>query len=288
MEIVCTLNNLDMYSIVSSKVDGIVLGTPYSFYANHTFTEDEIGKMISICHKDDKKVFLLINLVMHEEYKEEVRKYIGKYKDEDVYYIFQDLGVLNILKEFGIVNRGIYNPLTMITNYEDLLAYDNLGLDAVGLSNEIPLEDIKLCSNKSKNVFYLGFGYHPIFQTYRKVASLYKEHSDLEYKLNSLSIKELNKDDRFPLLENKYGSVIFRGGVISILESLEKVEGIKYLLIDGIFLDEEIQRKVISIYSDVINNFITKKQGIEMMNELSLKYSNKFMYEDSVYNPEDF
>ena len=73
MEIVCTLSNFDMYNNVSSKVDGIVLGTPFSFYANHIFTEEEIMKLILLSKKDGKKVFLLLNLVMHEEYKEDVR-----------------------------------------------------------------------------------------------------------------------------------------------------------------------------------------------------------------------
>ena len=76
--------------------------------------------------------------------------------------------------------------------------------------------------------------------------------------------------------------------VISILELIEKVKDIKYLLIDGLFLDEKTQVEVISIYSEVINNQISKEQGIAKISELSLKYSNKFMYEDSVYNPEDF
>lgn len=288
MEILVSLKRKDMYKRISSMIDGVVLGTKYSFYCDHAFNESEIDEVINECQKDNKKVFLLVNLVMHEEYKNEVREFVKKFVNDNVYYIFQDLGVLNILLSLNLEKRGIYNPITMITNYEDLLMYEALGIDGIGVSNEIPLDDVKKCVEKSKNVFYLGFGYHPIYQTYRKLASLYKEYSKLGFSLDGLSIKELNKEDRLPIIENEYGSIVFRSGVISILEYIDKVEKLKYLLLDGIFIDEDMYLKVITIYYNVIMKKITNIEGMALLNELNLKYSNNFINEDSVYNPEDF
>ncbi len=127
-----------------------------------------------------------------------------------------------------------------------------------------------------------------MYQTYRKLASLYSEYSGLDYSKDNMTIKELNKDAIDRMSENRFGSIVFRSGVISILERIECVKNVKYLFLDGIFLDENVQQRVVDIYYSVINKDITKEDGIRRMDELNLKYNNKFMNEDSVYNPEDF
>jgi collagenase-like PrtC family protease len=288
MEKIVSLHSLDMYKQVSSLVDGIVLGCDYSFYSNHRFSKEEILSLVSLASKDKKKVFLLTNLVMHNEYKDKVREFISSFKDVDISFIYQDLGIYQILKELDMTERGIYNPLTMITNYEDLLMYDSLGVDAVGLSSEITLDDVKICAEKSSKVFYLGFGYHPMYQTYRKIASLYKEYSGLDYSLEDMAIKELSKKEVNPMVENEFGALVFRCGVISILEEIEKVKDVKYLYLDGIFLNEEVQVNVYKIYSNVIDGIMTKEEGLKALEKEELSYSNRFMNQDSVYNPEDF
>ncbi len=288
MELIVSLKSVDMYNQVSSFVDGIVLGCDYSFYSNNRFSVSEIKSLISKAKTNNIKVFILLNIVMHNEYVNRINDFINEFKNDDVYFIYQDLGILNMLNKYNLTSRGIYNPITMITNYMDLLTYDSLGVDAVGVSNEIPLTDINVCASKSHKVFYLGFGYHPMYQTYRKIASLYKEYSSLDYQNYNLAIKELSKDQINPMIENEFGSIVFRCGVISILEKIELVSNVKYLFLDGIFLDENIQLDVYKIYYDVINKNITKEEGLSKLNKLNLSYSNRFMNEDSVYNPEDF
>ena len=63
---------------------------------------------------------------------------------------------------------------------------------------------------------------------------------------------------------------------------------VKYLYLDGIFLNEEVQVNVYKIYSNVIDGIMTKEEGLKALEKEELSYSNRFMNQDSVYNPEDF
>lgn len=289
MKLICSLKNRDMVETVSNYVEGVVLGCKYSFYSDSKYSVDEIKEIYQIAAKKGIKVYILLNLVMHEDKVDEVKKFIASFNQEEVYFIFQDLGVLNILSKLNKTKYGIYNPLTMITNYKDLKEYEIFSLDAIGVSSEIPVKDVNKCTSICDNVFYLGFGYHPMYQTYRKLLSLYKEHSGLDFSNDNLYLQEATRvDDRCPIIENEYGSVVFRSGVISTIERIEELKQVKYFFLDGIFLDEEVFVKIIETYYKVIDNLITQKEGLEIIDSLNLSINNQFMDVDSVYNPKEF
>ena len=288
MKIISSLKKLDMLNKINPYVDGVVLGCKFSSYCDCQYSLEKINEIYQIASKNNKKVYVLLNFIMHENDINEVENFI-KSINEDIYFIFQDLGILNLLMKLNRNNYGIYNPLTMITNYRDLVEYEVYSLDAISLSNEIPLKDVELCSHYSKNVFYLGFGYHPMYQTYRYLLSLYKEHSGLEFTNENLYLQEATRvDDRCPVIENEYGTVVFRNGVVSNLEKIEMLKDVKYLFIDGIFLDEDVIIEAIKIYHQVINNLISKEEGLRKIESLNLTINNQFMENDSVYNPKEF
>ena len=222
MKLISSLKNKDMLETVSTYVEGVVLGCQYSSYCDNKYSVEEIKDIYQNALKNNIKTYILINLVMHENYVNEVKEFIKKFENEEVYFIFQDLGILNILLELNKAQYGIYNPLTMITNYRDVKEYEIFSLDAVGVSLEIPVRDVTKCTSNCSNVFYLGFGYHPMYQTYRQLLSLYKEHSGLNFTNDNLFLQEATRpDDRCPIIENEYGSVVFRSGVISTLEKMK-------------------------------------------------------------------
>ena len=289
MKLICSLKNRDMLETVSKYVEGVVLGCKYSFYSDKKYSKEEINEIYQIALQKNIKTYILLNLVMHENYVDEVKEFIESFKNEEVYFIFQDLGILNILLSLNKARYGIYNPLTMITNYRDLKEYEFFSLDAIGVSSEIPVKDVNKCTSISNKVFYLGFGYHPMYQTYRKLLSLYKEHSGLKFTNENLYLQEATRvDDRCPIIENEFGSVVFRSGVISTLERIEDLKDVKYFFLDGIFLEEEVFNGTVKIYYEVINKLINKEEGVNYISSLNLSVNNQFMDVDSVYNPKEF
>lgn len=289
MKLICSLKNRDMLETVYKYVEGVVLGCKYSFYSDKKYSKEEINEIYQIALQKNIKTYILLNLVMHENYVDEVKEFIESFKNEEVYFIFQDLGILNILLSLNKARYGIYNPLTMITNYRDLKEYEFFSLDAIGVSSEIPVKDVNKCTSISNKVFYLGFGYHPMYQTYRKLLSLYKEHSGLKFTNENLYLQEATRvDDRCPIIENEFGSVVFRSGVISTLERIEDLKDVKYFFLDGIFLEEEVFIGTVKIYYEVINKLINKEEGVNYISSLNLSVNNQFMDVDSVYNLKEF
>ena len=59
MELIASINSVDMFKRIFSSVEGIVLGCAYSFYANRRFNEEEIKEIINLNNKK-KKIFLNI------------------------------------------------------------------------------------------------------------------------------------------------------------------------------------------------------------------------------------
>ena len=133
MKLICSLKNRDMLETVSKYVEGVVLGCKYSFYSDKKYSKEEINEIYQIALQKNIKTYILLNLVMHENYVDEVKEFIESFKNEEVYFIFQDLGILNILLSLNKARYGIYNPLTMITNYRDLKEYEFFSLDAIGI-----------------------------------------------------------------------------------------------------------------------------------------------------------
>ena len=289
MKIISSLKNKEMIEQIIPFVDGITLGCQFSAYSDNSYSVQEIKDIYQILSKNNKKTFILLNFIMHENDIDDVRNFINEFENEEVYFIFQDLGILRILLSLNKTKYGVYYPLTMITNYRDLKEYEMFSLDAVSLSNEIPLKDVELCSNYCKDIFYLGFGYHPMYQTYRYLLSLYKEHSGLDFTNDNLMLQEATREnDRCPIIENKYGTIVFRNGVISNLEKIELLENVKYLYLDSIFVDENKYLTVLETYFNVVNNLISKEEGVKVISSLNLTINNQFMDVDSVYNPKEF
>ena len=96
------------------------------------------------------------------------------------------------------------------------------------------------------------------------------------------------ENDRCPIIENKYGTIVFRNGVISNLEKIELLENVKYLYLDSIFVDENKYLTVLETYFNVVNNLISKEEGLKVISSLNLTINNLFMDVDSVYNPKEF
>ncbi|MDE5546493.1 MAG: U32 family peptidase, partial [Anaeroplasmataceae bacterium] len=203
-----------------------------------------------------------------------------------LYYI-TDLGLAHILKEFGLIGRTIYDPITMITNSLDAREFMEYGFKAIGLSNEITLKDTKQIIEKTGiNAFMQVFGYRLMLSTRRTLISLYQEKIQTKFQMEHLKIEEATRLDSYPIVETKKGTKIYRSYLISLLNEIDDFP-LEYAYLESFGLDENIFREVLKLYYEVKSGK-NKEEALAALDSLNLSIEEGFSYQDSVYMKEEF
>lgn len=269
------IDNLD------SLIDYALINVPH---LSINFKDINLDELVSYAKSKKLNIILSINRIMHPGDLKNVEALVDKYND--LLFLASDIGVLNIFKEKNMIEKLIYNPETMITNYLDLGLYNDMNLNAIGVSSEITIDDLKLMYEKTKApIYYQGFGHRLMFYSRRKLLTLYSNKNNDNYPHEGF-LKEITREDYLPIIENSEGTLIYRSYLISLLKELEDLSFIKYLYIESFNVNIETFKKVSEIFYDaVINGKI--REGILKLNELNLDIEDGFMYKDSVYQKEE-
>ncbi|MCR4911761.1 MAG: U32 family peptidase [Bacilli bacterium] len=223
------LKDIEKYS-----ADGYVLGyEKYTFFGASRFSYDEIA---SISNKAN--VFVLLNALIHENNIEDFNSEINKLAKLDVNFIVQDTGALSLILKQISPKRVVFNPYTMICNKNDFSAYQNEGILGIGISSQLFIEEtIEL--SKLDNALILLYGYEPIYQSNRKVLSLYQEAKKVRFPNGQLYLREDTRDVLYSIIENEYGSVIFNCKKVNLIRRIKDIKEAKYLLIDTFLSSED-------------------------------------------------
>ena len=212
----------------------------YSSFAGLYFNYEEIKAL------DNKQnIFVLINALIHQKDLEDFKVEIDKLIPLGVNFIVQDLGALSYIYTHKIKEtKIIFNGYTFICNPDDYDAFKELFDIDITLSNELKHEEI--VEFTSEDIMLTMYGYTPIYQSYRKVVSLFEEYRNQKIDRNqTLYLKEDTRDDMFPTIENEYGTVVFRSKPLSRIENRDSYLNFKYWYISSLFMENEELEKVL-------------------------------------------
>lgn len=131
--------------------DAVYLGSKkYNLRANaNNFTIDEIKKAVKFAHKINKKVYVTVNMIMHEEDLtglDEYLKELSKIKVDAV--IISDLAVVESIKRQKLNLPFHISTQESITNYKTAMFFKKLGAERIVLARECDKEDIKQIKEK--------------------------------------------------------------------------------------------------------------------------------------------
>ena len=285
MKLVTSIYTLEELELLRDKLDYALIHIPH-YSVN--YKDINIDKALDYCFNNMIKPILSLNRIFHPGDLEGVEKLISKYKNNnEVLFYIADLGALNICIKNNIISRVIYNPETMITNYLDMNEYYSFGVDSIGVSNEITLNDLNKISEVNNNIFYQVFGKRLMFYSRRKLLTLYGEKNNTNYPKNNVYLREITRNDYLPIVENDEDTLIYRSYNISLLPYIDELS-IKYAYIESFDMDMNKFKTVNSIFYDYLNNHIDLANAKIMLNELELNIQDGFIYQDSVYQKEEF
>lgn len=173
---------------------------------------------------------------------------------------FEDLAVLEIIKELNLNVEKIYFPNHFGTNYASINAFLKRGIDSMVISNEITKEEVEeILSKVSKSVVVPILGYNQIMYSRRNLISNYNKEYDLTLNKNNQITEQVTKR-KFNIKENEYGTVIFDEDIYNNIELLKLKNNVKFYLINSTDLSlEEIILFLERNNSLKNNSFLNKK-----------------------------
>lgn len=127
-------------------------GQKYGLRANATnFSIEEIKEACSFAHHLNKKVYLTLNIVFHNEDMKDVKEYIKEVVDAGIdAFIVSDPFIISYIKD-NFKNVEVHlSTQNSTSNYEAVKYFKNEGVDRVVLARELSLHEIKEIIEKTK------------------------------------------------------------------------------------------------------------------------------------------
>lgn len=193
--------------------------------------------------------------------------------------IVGDIGYYSLLKEYNI--PIIYNPETLLTNYHDINLLSSYGIKGAFISKEIPLEDIKIIIKEKKMPLYLtGHGYLNMFYSRRYLLKTYFETIGIhhEYHHDQMRIKEERREGMHPIIEDDFGTHVFRDRVTSVYAHLDDLKGIDYILIDSIFHDDAYCIDVLKLFENP-----SDENAAHIKQKYNEEFDEGFLFKKTIY-----
>ena len=247
-KLIVSANSLEhLKKLLKENIDGVILSVKDlavndSYYVDIDLVDFSLFK--------GKEVFFSINKLMHNSDLDKVRTFLEKVKDKDVKLIFYDMAVYNIACELGIVDKLVIaqdhlNASTLSNNF-----YYDLGIKTSYITSDITMEELLNIKHNSKiKVMFLGYGYAPIFYSRRYLINNYlefinRDNDGKEYKIVS------DTNIKYPIKEEKYGTTIYTPEVINLVNYIDDLKEIDYLVLKSNMIDNndfiEMTRKFIN------------------------------------------
>lgn len=279
MKLLSTVYKIEHLEDILTYADGIVVGIhglssrETSYLTLETLTE--VVKITTALHKD---LFLSFKPFIQSQ-KAALLSFIEHIKDFPISgLIVGDIGYYSLLKDYGF--KLIYNPETLLTNSHDINLLKDYGIQGAFISKEITLTDMKtIIEAKQLPLFIVGHGYLNMFYSRRPLLKSYFETIGLDhnYHHDKMRIKEEKREGFHPIIEDDYGTHVFRSEVTSYSHYIDQLD-VDYLLVDGIFHDDEYVIDILKLFKNPSKQLA--KQLQEKYNEI---WDDGFLFKETIY-----
>ena len=144
----------DINKILNKDIKGIILGVKsLSIYP----LELDIDSIIDIKNTTDKKVYVIINKMIHNNDLDMVREVINKINNSNIDgIILYDLGVFNIIKKMNVNKELILSMEHLNASINSHLFYKKRGITGSIVTNDITYNEVlDIKNNTGMNIFYM-------------------------------------------------------------------------------------------------------------------------------------
>ena len=227
-KLIVSANSLKhLNSLLNKKIDGVLLYID-KLSQNSSFYIDVL-KLDKIDFKG-KEVFISLNKIMHNSDLTHLKNVLFKLKDKEVKILFYDMAIFNIAKEYDMIDKLVIyqdhlNASTLTNNF-----YYDLGIRGSYITSDITEEELlEIKENSKSTIMFMVYGYSPIFYSRRYLIKSYLKYICKDDNSNKYMITS-DTGVSYPISEEEFGTTIYSPKVINLINYLNELEKIDYLV----------------------------------------------------------
>jgi len=270
-ELLVTAKNVsEVKQLLDSGADAVQVGSQkYALRMPGDFSLEMIDEATKIAHEQNKKIYVVMNALFHNEMLIGLEDYLSRLAQIRVDgIVFGDPAVLMTARKVAPEIAKHWNTETTSTNYQTINYWVQKGAKRAVLARELTLaEVVDIKKHVDIEVQVQIHGMTCIFHSKRELVSSYLGHTGHEQKEtsqeNGLFLREHKRpDEQYPVFEDIHGTHIMSAEDICMIEYLAPFidAGIDSLKIDGIMHSTEYVKQIVQAYRTAIDQYVEGKE----------------------------
>ncbi|WP_141433687.1 peptidase U32 family protein [Bacillus sp. 03113] len=301
--LVTPLSVEDILPLSENGADAFVIGEQhYGLRLAGEFTREDVKKSIEIAHSQNKKVYVAMNAIFHNDRIQDLDdylKFLNEVKPDAV--IFGDPAVIMSARENAPNLKLHWNTETTATNWYTCNYWGRKGAKRAVLAREINMDAIVEIKEKAEvEIEVQVHGMTAMFQSKRNLLDHYfeflgdKKHENIE--ATNMFLHDKERENKYPIFEDENGTHIMSPNDICIIDELQEMieAGVDSFKIDGLLKSSEyilavtkLYRKAIDLcvedvdqYDDIKDDLVAEIENIQPLNR---PLDTGFFFKETVY-----
>lgn len=276
------------------------------------FTDEELAEAVQYTHSLNKKAYITLNIVPHNEDLAALPAYIAylvKIKADAV--IVSDLGMFRMVRQTAPSLPVHISTQANTMNWSTALAWQEMGAERVVLARELSLVDIQTIRAQSQvDLEAFVHGAMCISFSGRCLLSNYFTGRDANHgecaqpcRWKYSLVEEKRPGEYFPVAEDERGTYIFNSKDLCLLPRLNELcaAGINSFKIEGRMKSVHYVATVVKVYREAIDSYVANPAGYQCKPEWLAElekvshrdyttgfYFNKTTADDQIYGSSSY
>ncbi|MCZ8536111.1 U32 family peptidase [Paenisporosarcina quisquiliarum] len=258
---------MHLAQLIEAGADAFLIGEQqFGLRLAGEFTIDEVEQSVTLAHAANKKVYVAMNALYHNDRVNDLRPYMEKLAAIGVDGItFGDPAVVMAKREGEIEIPLHWNTETTATNWFTANYWGRRGANRAVLARELSMEEvIEIKENAEVAVEVQVHGMTCMFQSKRSLLGNYFLYQDKAMEIENRSnnknmfLHDKERHNKYPIFEDGNGTHIFSPNDMCLIDELNELidAGIDSFKIDGILQEADYVTKVTGLYRQAIDAYM--------------------------------
>ncbi|MFB5283824.1 peptidase U32 family protein [Peribacillus sp. Hz7] len=254
----------DIEPLIKAGADAFIIGEQrYALRLPGEFTREDVKEVIQIAHAANKKVYVSMNALFHNEKVDELEEYIAFLKEAGVdRIVWGDPAVLMAVRTAAPDMPLHWNTEMTVTNWYTANYWGRRGSVRAVAAREINMDAvIEMKEHAEVEIEVQVHGMTCMFQSKRTLLGNYFEYQGKSLEVENraqqrnMFLHDKERENKYPIYEDENGTHIMSPNDICMIDELQELveAGIDSFKIDGILKTREYIIETTKLYRQAID-----------------------------------